>query len=175
MSHTPMTDYLKQILLNQYEAALCMLHETLAACPASAWDDKIAIRTLGQTAYHTLFFTDYYLSPSEEAFRYRPLHAIGGDELADGLNPPGLPQPEAIDYLRLIRELARENIAAESEQSLQAPAAFARRTFSRGELHIYNIRHVQHHTAQLQAHLRRTIPAMQSDDFLQWRGSGWRE
>src|SRR5687767_2352163 len=99
-----MTDYLKQILLHQYEAALCMLRETLVACPPAAWNDKIAVRTLGQTAYHTLFFTDYYLAPTERDFQYRPLHTQGGDELADGLNPPGLPQPDAIDYLRLIRQ-----------------------------------------------------------------------
>ncbi|HYE18260.1 MAG TPA: DinB family protein [Tepidisphaeraceae bacterium] len=170
-----MTDYLKQILLNQYEASLCMLRETLEACPHAAWNDKIAVRTLGQTAYHTLFFTDYYLSPTERDFQYRPLHAIGGDELADGINPPGLPQPAALTYLHEIRTKARDILAAETDQSLQAPAAFAYRKFSRGELHIYNVRHVQHHTAQFQAHLRRTIPTMQSDDVLQWRGSGWRE
>jgi hypothetical protein len=169
-----MLPYLNQVLLKQYEAALCMLRETLAACPPAAWDEKIALRTLGQTAYHTLFFTDYYLSPTEHDFQHRPLHQLGGDELADGLNPPGLPLPDALAYLQIVRDKAGATLAAESEAYLQAHTAFARRTFSRGELHIYNVRHVQHHTAQIQAHLRRTIPAMRSDDVLQWRGSDWR-
>ena len=168
-----MIDYLRQILLNQYEGALCMLHETLLACPAEAWNEKIAFRTLGQTAYHTLFFTDFYLSPTEKDFTPRPLHIAGGDELADGLTT-GLPQPDAIAYLLICRQKALDQLAIETEGSLRAPAAFTYRTFSRGELHIYNIRHIQHHTAQLQSHLRRTYPHMQDEAILLWRGSGWR-
>ena len=37
----------QQILIGQYEAALCMLHETLEACPPEKWDGKIAFVTGG--------------------------------------------------------------------------------------------------------------------------------
>ena len=44
---------------------------------------------------------------------------------------------------------------AETEGSLGGPSGFARRAFSRLEMHLYNLRHIQHHTGQLSAFLRR--------------------
>lgn len=167
------SDHLKQILLGQYEAALCMFHETLAACPTELWDGKIAFLTFGQTAYHTLFFTDYYLSRSEHDFELRDVNVTGGDERTDAVSA-GLGKDQTMAYLLICREKMRAALASETAESLQAPSAFERRNFSRGELHIYNIRHIQHHLAQLQAYLRRTDQRMQDPGVLMWRGSGWR-
>ena len=51
-------------------------------------------------------------------------------------------------YVQHCRRKAAEAIAAETEESLQAQASFQLRTFSRAELHVYNIRHIQHHAAE---------------------------
>jgi hypothetical protein len=53
---------------------------------------------------------------------------------------------------------------------LTGPSGFERRTFTRAELHIYNIRHFQDHVAQLNAHL-----AARTGTAIPWFGSGWRE
>jgi uncharacterized damage-inducible protein DinB len=45
---------------------------------------------------------------------------------------------------------------------------------SRGELHIYNIRHVQHHAGQMSAYLRRVDGALADPKALPWVGTGWR-
>jgi hypothetical protein len=168
-----MLPYLREILLGQYEAALCMLDHCLRACPPEHWQGKIAACTFQEVAYHTLFFTDYYLSPSDTAFSLRDLNLKGGDERALDVSP-GLSQTDTLAYLTACRTKLVQSLAAETSESLQAPAAFPRRTFSRGELHIYNIRHIQHHTGQLSAFLRRTLPAFQDPAALPWVGKGWK-
>ena len=42
--------------------------------------------------------------------------------------------------------------------------------FSRGELHLYNIRHIQHHAAQLSMRLRLDAKAQ-----VPWVGTGWKD
>src|SRR3954468_17386062 len=98
-----MPSYLNLLLTPQFDAALCMLHHCLTACPPDHWDDKIANATLRQTAYHTLFFMDLYLSPGEHAFTLRDLHHIGGDERGDPVSP-GLDPLETLAYLATCRE-----------------------------------------------------------------------
>ena len=169
-----MIEHVRQILTGQFEAALCMLHATVKQASSEHWEAPVANLSLRQVAYHTLFFTDYYLSPSEDAFVLRELHQRGGDERQPVVSP-GLPQDETQAYLALCRQKALATFAAETEQSLQGPSGFARKQFSRGELHLYNLRHIQHHAGQLSAALRRLDPALHSRDALPWVGSGWRD
>jgi hypothetical protein len=167
-----MDEYLKKILAGQLEAALCMLKHCIEACPPEHWEGKIANLTFREVAYHTLFFVDAYLSPSESAFEMRDLNHRGGDERQDTLSP-GLSKEETLEYLGICRQKVNEALAVETEKSLQGPSGFSRRKFSRGELHIYNIRHVQHHTGQLSAFLRRMDKAHMDDKALVWVGTGW--
>src|SRR5207249_4014974 len=95
-------DYLTQILSNQFEAALAMLNQCIAACPPQHWEGKIASSTFRQTVYHTLFFVDLYLS-RENDFVLRDLHARGGDERGPTLSP-GLSKEETLGYLALCRQ-----------------------------------------------------------------------
>jgi uncharacterized damage-inducible protein DinB len=163
---------LKTILAAQFEAALAMLNQCLRQCPAEHWEGKIANFTFRQVAYHTLFFADYYLSPSEAEFVLRDIHLRGGDEREPVLCK-GLDQDEALAYLALCRQKALDALARETRESLEGPSGFARRDFSRGELHLYSLRHVQHHTGQLSAYLRRIDPALVDAEGLRWIGSGW--
>ena len=168
-----MLEYTKQILAGQFEAALCMLNQCLAHCPPDHWEGKIANSTFRQVAYHTLFFVDFYLSPTEQQFKLRDLHERGGDELQPAPTA-GLPKDETLEYVALCREKLHEALARETAESLEGPSGFAYRRFSRGELYIYNLRHVQHHTGQLSAYLRRVDAALADHKALPWIGSGWR-
>ena len=167
-----MPNHLAPILTPQFEAALCMLHHCITACPPDQWDARVASATVRQVAYHTLFFTDLYLSPSEHAFTLRDLHHRGGDER--GPTPsPGLDPPETLAYLATCLDKMRTTLANETDQSLAADSGFSYRRMTRGELHLYNLRHIQHHTGQLSAHLRRTTPTL-TDHHLPWVGKGWK-
>ena len=168
-----MLDLVKQILTGQFEASLAMLNACIAACPEEHWEGKIANGSFRWVAYHTLFFVDLYLSPSEEAFQLRDLHHRGGDERGEDASL-GLSKQETLSYVPVCRQKMHRAIAAETVQSLAGPSGFSYRKFSRAELHIYNIRHIQHHTGQLSAYLRRVDPAHIGQRSLPWIGSGWR-
>jgi hypothetical protein len=169
-----MLDQVKKSLTSQYEASLCMLKQSIEACSDEHYQGMIAHGSFRYVAYHTLFFTDLYLTPNEDQFVLRDLHKIGGDERGDGMNP-GLPRTQAIEYAQICRAKAIENVSVETEQSLAGASGFEWRKCPRLELHVYNIRHVQHHTGQLSAYLRRVDPRIgQRRDVMKWIGWGWR-
>jgi uncharacterized damage-inducible protein DinB len=168
-----MSRYLNSILSSQFDASLSMMHHCIKACPAKLWEGKIANATFRQVAYHTLFFVDLYLSATSESFQLRDLHRRGGDERGTAVSP-GLSKPQTLSYLSICRDKARKTLSKETAKILQGPCGFSYRKFSRGELHIYNIRHIQHHTGQFSAYLRRLGPGMVDLKPLDWVGSGWK-
>ena len=102
----------------------------------------------------------------------RDLHRRGGDERDPTLSP-GLSQEETRAYVAICRQKVRTALATETPASLAGPSGFSWRRFSRGELHIYNIRHVQHHAGQMSAHLRRVAGATLDLKALPWVATGW--
>jgi hypothetical protein len=167
-----MTDYLKQILSKQFEAALCMFHECVTRCPAEQWDGRVAKYPFWQVAYHTLCFVDLYLSPDEATFAFRvaDFHPHGASEFDDEHPSRRFTQRELLDYVAICRAKARDVLSAETDASLQGASGFPGRPATRGELHLYNLRHIMHHTGQLSAYLRRVDPSIDP----RWVGSGWR-
>lgn len=168
-----MVTLVKDILQSQYDAALCMLNDCVAACDDAHWNGDVATVPFRRVVYHTLFFTDLYLSPTEDDFELRELHARGGDDRSD-VPSPGLDRLETLEYVRICREKVADTLNAETEGSLRGPSGFSWRRCTRAELHVYNIRHVQHHTGAMAAYLRRVDPASVGEQSLRWVGHGWR-
>jgi hypothetical protein len=159
-------------LTRQYEAALCMLNDCLAQCPPDQWNAPVARYAFWEVAYHTLCFVDLYLSPAEASFQPRPdLHPAGLVEFDNEHPSRPFSQPELLRYLQICLDKARTTLAPETGVSLESPSNFPGRPSTRLELHLYNIRHIQHHTGQLSAHLRRTTPTTNP----RWIGSGWKQ
>src|SRR5262245_30518179 len=169
-----MIDYVRHILTGQFEAALAMLNQCRRACPPEYWEGKIANSSFRYIAYHTLFFLDFYLSPNEDAFVLRDLHHRGGDERGEE-ESIGLSQDDTLAYVPICRQKMLAALAAETRESLEGPSGFSYRRISRGELHVYNIRHVQHHVGQLSDYLRRVDAKLSDRKTLPWIGSGWRD
>jgi DinB superfamily len=167
-----MLEYFKQVLIAQYEASLAMLNRCIDDCPPEHWEGKIAQGTFRWVTYHVLFYADLYLSPSNEAFELRDLHQRGGDERRPEACI-GLPKNEALAYVPLCREKMLVSIASETEDSLAGPSGFFWYEITRGEMHLVNIRHIQHHTGQLSAFLRRIDDRFKDRNTLRWIGSGW--
>lgn len=169
-----MLEIFKELIANQFEAALCTLDACIDRCPESAWDAKIGQYPFNQVAFHTLFFTDYYLGRNAESLRQQQFHHDNPEFFADYeqleyREPMGVYNRRSIKkYLAHCRTKASEVLPAETADSLSGPAGFARRDFSRAELHIVNIRHIQHHSAQLSMRLR-----INADVQIPWFGSGW--
>jgi len=169
-----MIEYVKTILTGQFEASICMLNQCIQTCAPVHWEGKIANATFRQIAYHTLFFVDLYLSPGEQAFKLRDLHHRGGDEQSDTGWGTGLARDETLSYVAICRQKALETLASETLETLEHESGFSWLPFSRGELHLYNIRHVQHHTGQLSAYLRRVDRDLKDSKGLRWVKTGWR-
>jgi DinB superfamily len=168
-----MIDFVKQMLTGQFEASLAMLNQCIEACPPEHWEGKIAQGTFRWVAYHTLFFVDLYLTTNEESFELRDIHENGGDERRP-VPSVGLSKDDLLKYVPICRQKMLASIAAETPESLAGPSGFSWYTCSRGELHLVNIRHIQHHTGQLSAFVRRVDDRYKDRKTLSWIASGWR-
>ena len=138
-------------------AAIDSLENAINACPDKVWGNKPGFHEFWYIAYHTLFFLDYYMSDTDKNFA--PPKPFTLDEL----DPAGvLPdrvysKDELLKYLEYGRKKSRHAINAMTDKKGQQPCGFERKDFSVAELHIYNMRHVQHHAAQLNLLLRQKI------------------
>jgi hypothetical protein len=169
-----MLELFKKILTNQFEASLCMLNDCIEKCPPQSWCGIIGKYAFWHVAYHTLCFADLYLSPGEATFQMREIHPTGWNEFDEEYPSRRFEKPELSQYVALCRQVALESIGAETKESLEGPTGFHRLTFARAELHLYNIRHIQHHTGQLSSYLRRLDESLQDPAAVRWVGSGWR-
>ncbi|HEY3155349.1 MAG TPA: DinB family protein [Candidatus Eisenbacteria bacterium] len=147
----------KPILWQQFGASIDMLENALLACPEELWNDRSRQPEYWYVVFHTLFFLDFYLSDSSEGFTPPAPFTL------DELDPAGL-LPERVytkdelrTYLAHGRRKCRARIEALTEESVGQRCGFERPDVTVSELLLYNMRHVQHHAAQLNLILRQTI------------------
>jgi hypothetical protein len=145
---------LRPILWSQFGAAIDMLENALNACPEELWSDRSQRPEFWYVVYHTLFWLDLYSSDSREGFA--PPTPFNLDEL----DPAGI-LPERVyakdelrRYLDHGRRKCRAAIAALTDDKARRGFAIGSIDLSVAELMLYNLRHVQHHTAQLNLILR---------------------
>lgn len=154
-----MVDLYQKVVASQIAAALQMFEECITKCPSAHWDDPVGRYPFWMVAYHTLCWVDMYLSVNEGSWQPESgetgLHPKGIGELHEEYPSRRFDQAELIRYLEKCRIKLRTTMAAETETSLAGPSGFIRHPFTRAELHIYNLRHLAHHTGQLTAYLRR--------------------
>jgi hypothetical protein len=147
----------RAILWQQFGAAIDMLDNALLACPEELWSDRSRRPEFWYVVFHTLFFLDLYLSGSVEGF------APPAPFTLDELDPAGLlperpyTKDELHSYLEHGRRECRATIEALTDEKARRRCGFERLDLSELELLLYNMRHVQHHAAQLNLILRQTI------------------
>ena len=171
-----MLDTLKELITNQFEAALCTLSTCIDECSDAAWNAPVANLAFCQAVFHTLFYADYYLGQNTESLHQQTFHRDNKpffrdyEELEDRKQKLLYGKASIITYLEFCRHKASEVLATETADTLSARCGFQRLSFSRAELHVYNIRHIQHHAAQLSLRLR-----LDSNTNIPWVESGWRD
>lgn len=160
-------------LRSQYLAALATLAQTVESCDPGTWVAAHPDGEINQAVFHTLMFTDLYLDWGEELFRAQPFHREHPElfqdyeELRPVMPSNRYPQEGCAEYLGHCRKKVEAALAGESGAILLGECGYPRRKMSRLELHIYNIRHIQHHAAQLG--LRRQLAG---GDELDWVSRG---
>ena len=144
----------KTILWRQFGASIRMLDNAVLACPEALWGDRSRRPEFWYLVYHTLFWLDLYLTGAVEGF------APPGPFTLDELDPAGLlpgrvyAKEELRAYLARCRRKCRETIESLTDERANEPCAFGWGRVSFAELLLYNMRHVQHHAAQLNLLLR---------------------
>lgn len=146
----------KTTLWRQFGAAIDMLENAIRACPDHVWGNRVGWYEYWTYASHTLFWLDYYLSDQDP--NYTPPEPFTLCELdPDGVLPPRVyTRDELLDYLAYGRAKCRRVIAALTEEEMTR-LSLKRPGLTAIELLLYNMRHVQHHTAQLNLLLRQKI------------------
>lgn len=154
---------LRAALKSQYHAGLAMLRDAIERCPDDVWSSREHVNAFWQIAYHTLYLTHLYLQPDEAAFR--PWEREQGDVQypsgipgpADPHSPlPLIPEPytraEVSDYGSWCEGMIDGAVDALDLHSPESGFSWYR--MSKLEHQLVNLRHLQHHAAQLADRLR---------------------
>ena len=148
----PDLDIIKEISWNQLGAAIDMLQDVVEAAPDDLWGNDLEAGSFWQTAFHTIFWLDFYSSETRAA--YSPPAPIGLEELTYGSKPPRVySKVELLAFLDHARANAHESIMRLTAETALEPSD-TRKGMPRLELAFYTMRHTQHHTGQLVRMLR---------------------
>jgi hypothetical protein len=157
-----MINLLKESLWKQFGASIDMLKNAIMRWPEESWDSSTKFF---YNAYHCLVFLDYYITiPAEYfssplPFTIKAPAEIPEDAIDDIIPDRIYSRQELLDYLQLSREKCRQVVGSLTEEKLAERwiEKDSDRNYAVLELLLYNMRHVQHHAAQLNMLLRREI------------------
>lgn len=154
-------------LWQQFGAAIEMLENALAACPASLWRERLwrdppdhpqpPFGEFWYIAYHTLYWLDLYLSSiAESPSAVAPPAPFPAPALDAEDEPPERPytKDDLFAYLAYTKQKCHRTIASLTGERARSPYEFPweqgqGRPISSLELLLYTMRHVQEHAAQL--------------------------
>jgi len=147
----------REIIWNQFGAAIDTLESTIHACPDELWGDRSQRPEYWYIVYHTLFFLDFYLHDSGEEFA--PPAPFNLDELDPaGILPDRVyTKAEMLRYLEHGRGKCRATLVRLTDEKAAEIRRFGPVEGSFAESLLYTMRHVQHHSAQLILILRQKI------------------
>jgi DinB superfamily len=163
-----MINTLKESLWKQFGASIDMLKNAIMLCPEEYWNTN---KKLFYSSYHCLLFLDYYLTiPLKDFSTPLPFTItapgdIPGDAIDDIIPDKIYSKKELLGYLQLSRGKCHTLIAGLTEEKIKERwiqeadeiAASGTMNYSVLEILLYNMRHVQHHAAQLNLLLRQGI------------------
>ncbi len=144
------------MLWSQFGAAIDMLENAAEALPEKFWDDDSQSWYL---VYHTLFWLDCYLDDSLKVFSPPPPFTMAEADPAGVMPDRAYSKIELLDYLEHCRKKCRTTLLSLTDDLAKRPSSFERLGLTVAELHLYNMRHVQHGAAQLNLTLRKKTNA----------------
>ena len=147
---------LSDIIVSQYKASLGMLRQAIEMTPEKLWNSDDYNNPNWQIAYHVLWSIKFYLGANTESYEpwtnaIEGAESLGGSQDWEnpdkGITVEGSHSKE--DLLSFIDDLEMNLPNAIEGLPFHEPSGFEWYPYSRLELHINTIRHIQHHTAQL--------------------------
>lgn len=149
-----MQQLLNESLWKQFGASIKTLENAILLCPENLWDTE---QRFWYNAYHTLFFLDYYLTPDAKTFL--PPTPFTLSEFEDTMPERVYSKDEILAYLQYCRRKCHDFINSITADNIETHWVNASKTMDYPivEILLYNMRHVQHHAAQLNLILRQEI------------------
>jgi hypothetical protein len=155
--HDSESEFWREGLYAQFGAAIAMFENAVRACPDELWTGVLSradaerpdLSQFWYIAYHTLFFLDYYLSPERENFMPPAPFTLSEFDESGELPPRVYRRDELLDYLEHCWTSFRATMQALNEETAARRCKLPWLDAGNFELHIYNMRHVQEHAAQL--------------------------
>jgi hypothetical protein len=140
----------------QFGAGMDMLERAITACPDPLWGDRSRTPEYWYTVFHVLFWLDLYLSETRAGFAPPPPFGLEELDPAGVLPPRVYTRDELLAYLSHCRTKCATRLASHA-----GPPTFRLSSVELpiGELHLYNLRHLQHHVGQLYLILRQVTDA----------------
>jgi hypothetical protein len=142
-------DY-RTFVWNQYGAALDTLEDAIRLCPDQLWtvvlwkdDDDARFGQFWFVAYHTVFWSDLFVSGTSEGFLPPPPFIRGR------LPDQPYTKEQVLAYLSACRQKCQSSLEALTDERAQEQCVFQWMTPSYLELQMYAMRHVQEHAGQL--------------------------
>ncbi|MBI2968324.1 MAG: DinB family protein [Bacteroidetes bacterium] len=145
---------IREAIRNQFGASIEMLENTITMCPDDHWNTKL---NFWYNSYHCIFWTDYYLTT--EPSKFEPPSPFTFSEFDPTGKKPDrtYTKAELLAYLEHCRQKANQLIRSLTAERLNDRWVNDYKNFSLLEILLYNVRHIQHHSAQLNLLLRQTI------------------
>lgn len=148
-----------EMLWRQFEVAITEFGKALSNCPDELWERKLWTDQADQwvaagfsafwyLGYHTLFWLDLYLTGAEEGFA--PPHPFDLVEMeANESLPRTYSRQELLAYWDYCRQKCQETVLNMTTEQAYRICYFPWGQLPFAELQLYNMRHVQEHSAQL--------------------------
>ncbi len=149
-----MHNSLKESLWNQFGAGIDMLENAITLCSADLWNTD---KKFWYNAYHCLFFLDYYLTMETKTFS--PPAPFTLSEFENTMPERVYSKEEILTYLHFCRKKCHAFINGLTDETVHLHWVNMSKTMDYPvvEILLYNMRHVQHHAAQLNLILRQKI------------------
>ena len=144
----------KESLWKQFGGSIDMLENALQLCPDTLWNNGT---NFWHYAFHCLFYLDYYLTLDPNEFAPPAPFTLSEFDASGALPPRVYTQAELLTYLQYCRSKCHQLLANMTEDVTAKRWVNPYRDYAVFELLLYNMRHVQHHTAQLNLLLRQGI------------------
>jgi hypothetical protein len=146
-------DNLKPALKGQYHAALDMLKGAIEECPDELWAGVVQYRSHWRLAYHTLYFTHFYLQIRSEDFVPWEFHRdeVESDQDRERLDAKPYTREEMLTYWKIVDAVVDPQI---DRIDLSSPnSGFDWYKIPKLDHVLLNLRHIQEHAGQLRERL----------------------
>jgi len=142
-----------ETIWKQLGATIDMLENAIVMSPEEFWGKP----QFWYKAYHTAFYLDYYLTVNPDEFTPPSPFTTSEFDPAGKMPERKYSKEEILSYLHASKKKLHNVMNNMSEETAMKRWINPDRNYSFFEMLIYNMRHVQHHTAQLNMLLRQGI------------------